>query len=114
MKNENWFSARCLFEYAGTRDKERCATYEERIIVLEASSLDDAIMRAEGEAHEYACEGSGAVYTGFVDVYHLADSKIGDGAEVFSLMRDSALGREEYIDRFFDTGAERAQRAADG
>jgi hypothetical protein len=29
------------------------------------------------------------------------------GAEVFSLMRDSELAPDDYIDRFFDTGQER-------
>ena len=32
---------------------------------------------------------------------------LGDGAEVFSLMRDSDLTPHEYLDHFFDTGDER-------
>jgi hypothetical protein len=32
-----------------------------------------------------------------------------DGAEVFSLMRDSQLAPAEYLDAFFDTGSERQQ-----
>lgn len=39
--------------------------------------------------------------------YHLAvGDAIDDGAEVFSLMRDSTLGHEEYLSRFFATGTE--------
>lgn len=114
MKTSTWFSARCIFEYATDRDGQRHITYEERIIVLRANDLDDAIRRGESEATEYAEEGSGVAYTGFIDVYHLVDSKIEDKTEVFSLMRDSALDREEYIDRFFDTSSELAQRTKDG
>jgi hypothetical protein len=29
-----------------------------------------------------------------------------DGAEIFSLMRDSDLAPEDYLDSFFDTGTE--------
>jgi len=32
------------------------------------------------------------------------------GAEVFSLVRDSELGTDEYLDSFFDTGTERSPR----
>lgn len=31
---------------------------------------------------------------------------VGNGSEVFSLMRDSTLKSEDYISQFFDTGAE--------
>jgi hypothetical protein len=31
----------------------------------------------------------------------------GQGAEIFSLLRDSELEPDEYLDAFFDTGTER-------
>jgi hypothetical protein len=34
-----------------------------------------------------------------------------DGAEVFSLIRDSQLSPDDYLNTFFDTGSERQQRA---
>jgi hypothetical protein len=36
------------------------------------------------------------------------DGEPGKGAEVFSLMRESGLPADEYVGRFFATGAERA------
>lgn len=36
--------------------------------------------------------------------YALSDNPAQDGAEVFSLIRDSNLDAESYIDTFYDTG----------
>ena len=33
-----------------------------------------------------------------------------DGAEVFSLLRDSQLGPDEYLTTYFDTGDEHQQK----
>jgi pentatricopeptide repeat protein len=44
--------------------------------------------------------------SGLAQAYALSDD-LGDGAEVFSLMRDSDLGPDDYLDAFFSTGDER-------
>lgn len=49
-----------------------------------------------------------AEYVGLAQAFHMFDSPV-SGREVFSLMQDSELPPEEYIDRFFDTGRERQQ-----
>ena len=36
-----------------------------------------------------------------------------DGAEIFSLMRDSDLDPEDYLDTFFDTGEEHESHGDD-
>lgn len=76
-----------------------------------ASSADVAIARAEAEAVEYAdsIDGSSDSYLGIAQSYRLPDPPT-DGAEVFSLMRESALEPEEYLDAFFDTGGERQSK----
>lgn len=40
------------------------------------------------------------------DFRQSVQGRVGHGVEVFSLMRDSDLASEDYISRFFDTGAE--------
>ncbi|MGH8891769.1 MAG: hypothetical protein ACRDWY_00435 [Actinomycetes bacterium] len=64
----------------------------------------EAIARAEDEANEYA-ETPGDEYLGFAQAYHLSGSPR-DGAEVFSLIRNSVLG----ADNFFDSGDERERK----
>lgn len=89
-------------------------TYEERITLWRASSADEAIERAEAEAEEYAAgiEETPVTYLGLAQCFHLFDEP-GDGAEIFSLMRDSDLDHDDYIDSFFDTGSERASDVDD-
>ncbi len=80
--------------------------YEERIVLVRASSLDHAIEKAEEEAVSYASD-IDADYIGFAQAFHIYDEIIGEHTEVFSLIRDSPLDNEAYIDRHFDTGTER-------
>ena len=101
--DDRWYAVRTLFQTPGGAD----SAYEERVTLWRTESLDDALARAEAEAMEYA-EFAGAVHlTGFAQAYPLADAPPRDGAEVFSLVRDSALPPNAYVDRFFSTGQER-------
>ena len=104
-----WFSARTIYEH----DKPGDGLFEERIILIRAADFDEAFRRAEEEAKSYA-EAVGGTYSGFASLYELAEEEIGDGAEVFSLMRDSELPAEEYIEHFFATGSERQEEGEEG
>ena len=111
MKVKKWYGARTLYKLSGyTSNSSSKSLYEERIIVLMASSFDDAIMEAEKEANIYANTTSGVIYLEYVSVFELYESKIKNKVEVFSLMRESALTPEKYISNFFDTGDERTKR----
>jgi hypothetical protein len=79
--------------------------YEERVVIVRAADFALAIARAEDEAARYAVDVD-AEYLGLAQAFALVDDP-GDGAEVFSLMRDSDLPPDEYLDAFFDTGDER-------
>jgi hypothetical protein len=94
-----------LFQLEG--DPEN--SYEERITLWQAASSDEAMARAEAEAVEYADFAGATHLADLGQAYHLADAPPRDGAEVFSLIRDSALPPTAYIERFFDTGTERSQ-----
>ena len=80
--------------------------YEERITVWRASSFEQAIERAEREARQYA-QDTECQYLGFAQAYHLSGEQLRSGSEVFSLMRESNLTQAKYLDKHFDTGAER-------
>lgn len=106
-ESSGWVAVRCIFrsELDGT------SQYEERITLWRTTSMDEAIARAEADAHEYVAllstpPADPHEYVGLAQAYLLADTP-GDGAEVFSLIRDSDLTPEDYLDAFFDTGAER-------
>jgi hypothetical protein len=102
----DWHAVRCVFasRWPSAADGN---TYEERITLWRAPTSGRAIERAEAEAAEYAAMIKDApdTFLGFSQSYRLGDVP-GDGAEIFSLMRDSDLAPTTYLNRFFDTGAE--------
>ena len=113
MNNDPWYSAKCIFYHQGLKDESGNPIYEERIVLLRADSFEQAIELAEEDAEQYAADLEDCIYSGFVDVYHLYDGEVGHGSEVYSLMRSSSLGIEDYLSTFYDTGAERSGSTAD-
>jgi len=94
-----WFCARTVFRF-------HAHTYEERLTLWQAQDFDTAIGLAEAEASDYASSLEGCLFTGLVQAFELFEPP-GHGAEVFSLMRDSALSPADYVGAFFATGTER-------
>ncbi|NEC90876.1 hypothetical protein [Streptomyces sp. SID12501] len=100
----SWYGVRCVFRH------RHLEVYEERVTLWVARSLGEAIAQGEAEAAAY-CEDLDAVeYVDFAEAYAMFDSP-GEGAEVFSSMRESGLPPDDYVRRFFATGEERAGRA---
>lgn len=112
-----WFGIRCVFRdppaglWASHDLRSGESAYEERITLWRAASAEEAIERGEAEAREYA-SALEHEYLGLAQSYRLADEP-GDGAEVFSLIRESRLPPGDYLDTFFDTGSE-CQRSVQG
>ena len=106
-----WYAVRCIFR-CGWPSEFAGRAFEERVTLWRADSFDHAIQRAEAEAREYARTifGSPDAYLGLAQAYLLSDEP-GDGAEVFSLVRESKCKPEAYLNRFFDTGQERQRQS---
>ena len=97
METREWYGARSIYEVVGRGSEENgTRLFEERIVLVKASSFDSAIAEAEQEALAYAHKTSGFIYLGYVDVYKLVDEVISNKTEVYSLMRESALSPQEY------------------
>jgi predicted metal-dependent hydrolase len=108
---EPWYAVRCLFRFARAVSPDPAGTYEERITLWRARSFKEAIDRAEVEAAEYASI-TGGDYMDLAQAFHLAvEGSVGEGDEIFSLMRESTLEPSAYIDSYLDTGDERQGRA---
>jgi hypothetical protein len=109
-RDEQWYSVRCLIRFPAS-DAAR-QHYEERITLWRATAFNEAIARAEADVIDYT-DGLSAEYAELAQCFHLAiGGDVGDAAEVFSLTRDSDLDPAEYVDRFFDTGAEHQGRVS--
>ncbi|WP_405887806.1 hypothetical protein OG762_14855 [Streptomyces sp. NBC_01136] len=68
-----------------------------------AGSPDQAIGWAEAEAREYCAALKDSDYTGFAEAFRM-DGVPGEGAEVFSLMRESDLPSGAYMGKFYAPG----------
>lgn len=108
MNPEPWYGVRLVYRLTFSAEP----AYEERILIVRAANSDDAIARAEGISRDNY-ESETTVYTEYAMAFNIIDEdgdSLGDGVEVFSLIRNSELEAAEYLDRFHDTGAECARK----
>jgi hypothetical protein len=106
-----WYGAKCLFLHRDATGLCPGRVYEQRIVLVRASSQEAAIRAAEANAREYA-DDNDAVYLGFVDTFHIFSENLGDGTEVYSLMQTSQLERDEFVSKYFDDGTQHSQATA--
>lgn len=104
------FSVRCIFRWEQKPEQQRQLLYEERITLWRARDLDAAAEMAEQEARQYADDNE-VEYLEHWQAYQLFEEVDAQGVEVFSLLRESDLEPEMYLDAFFDTGLERQRRS---
>ena len=97
-----WFGVRSFVRHGGS-------IFEERVVVVEAGDEEGAFVLAEQELGEYCAALEDCEPLGLLQSYRLEAGPIASGTEVYSLMRDSPLAPDEYLDRFFDTGTEHSR-----
>ena len=87
-------------------DQQKAHLYEERVTLWSADTFESAIELAEQEANDYAAEAGERL--DLLQAFHLFDEVYLplQGLEVFSLLRESDLSADAYIDAFFATGEE--------
>ena len=105
----SWHSVKCVFRHEDLPQQEGQVVYEERIVLLRAHDLNEAIALGEAEAEVYSNQLDGVRYTGFISAFHLLDTESTTGVEVYSLMRVSPLDTDAFLDRYYDDGTERTQ-----
>ncbi len=102
------YTVRSIIRWAPRQDQQKQYLYEERITAWNAISLDEALELAEAEAKTYAMD-KGFVALDLFQGYWLFDEVgiLPQGSEIFSLIRESNLDADPYLDAIFDTGTER-------
>ena len=99
---KKWFTVKGLFRWYFKNGGET-SQFEERIILVQATSFDDALDKAEIEAIEY-CEDDPKANFRIESLckfsaYELMD-EIDSGIEVFSKRIDSSLDSTSYLKQF--------------
>ena len=103
METPKWYGVRTIYEHEN-RARGRNRLYEERIVLIQANSHEEALAKAETEAGSYGTDGARDL--GHTISFELFDAPR-EGVEVFCLMRQSRLEPKRYIEKFFETGRER-------
>ena len=110
-ESEPWFGVRLLNRHTRAAGQ----TFEERILIIRSQTAEDAIESAESiSIQEYEDETTERLgYAMSFNIFDCNGPSLPHGTEVFSLMRESDLTPDEYLDRFYDSGAERTQHIDD-
>jgi hypothetical protein len=100
----NWYAVRTVLAQVGTAllDGEPAWTYKERITLWAATSVEHAVALAEAEAVRYGSEVD-ATYLGEADAVQLTTGPT-SGSEVFSSLRTSLLGPNDYLRQVYGAG----------
>lgn len=103
---EPWYAIRVVISHPSRVKAGDGNLYEERVTIWRTGSLAKAYELAEEEARVYA-EEAGAVFVCCTDSFHLFDEKVGEGSEVWSMMRGSHLDARTYVNTFTCTERDR-------
>lgn len=121
----NWYGVKTLYRWEATGDPvkidggydEEATVLEERVVLIKAVSIDDAIEKAESEANVFSDQNYKNFYgqtvrtryLGCCDAYDIGEDFIENGVEVFSsresvrtsipdsVLIDSRFGKEEPV-----------------
>ena len=105
MTKKQYFAAKSIYRHHQLDPiGEKKYVYEERVVLIQANDIDQAILKAEKEAKEYS--DSGTEYLKYVTVFNLFEYILRNGSELYSEMRSSDLEPGKYIDEFYQTGFE--------
>ena len=105
MVEKPWFAAKSLHLHKGLEGDRGGACYEERIVLLRAATVDEAMRRAEREARSYARGQKAVEFLGYLAVFALSGDALEDGLEVYSILRSVALSKRDFIRRYYDDGS---------
>jgi hypothetical protein len=103
---------RCIFKCPEASFNTLAHLYQERITVWKAEDADEAIDKAIEAAEAYADEND-FTYTGLAQSFGMFTVIDVSGIEVFSLLRESNLEFELYLETFFSNGDERQKTDKD-
>ncbi len=102
-----WYSAKTVYRHRLVQEGVTKKVFEERVVLFHAANFEDAIAKAEIEAKRYCSAVENVVSLDFASVYYFPEETVGNGSEIYSLMRDSNLSDMEYLSRFHEDGHER-------
>jgi len=101
---ERWFSVKGLFRWY-FKESGETSNYEERVVLIRAVDLDDALDKAEIEAKEYCTEDPEANFLieslNKYSAHDILEEKLIHGTEVFSSRVETDSSPDEFIKKYY-------------
>ena len=105
-----WFGVKTLYSFKQSDKDLPDRIYEERIVLFNADSFDEAIRFAEEEASSFVARDQRYEFLNYADAYMMPEASPSAGTEIYSKMFRSELNEKDYIDLFYDRGKSREMR----
>ena len=102
-KNQ-WFAAKGLCRWYFKKSGET-ACIEERLVLVKAGNIDDALSKAESEICAYTSQDHSTANfqieaVDWLDVYSIGETPV-EGVEVYSRLIDTSLSADAYLRRYY-------------
>lgn len=94
-QTEPWYGVKLIFH-------EPSRHFEERVIVVNATSFDDAEEKAIKEAIAYTEGLDNLQFIAVIDVFHMYSKALGDSAEIYSNITETKLDPDTYLQRRYE------------
>jgi hypothetical protein len=113
MSKEEWYTAKGIFLHDSKYENAK-PKYEERVVLLKATSEKDALKQAKKDAKACVKGLDGVHLIQIVDVWRPYDQgKLKPGAELFVSMVVSEMEPDEYIKTFYADAPEDCETLGD-
>lgn len=100
----HWFAVKGLYRWYDSKTSQTL-NIEERIVLLRATGLDEAIAFAEREAVIYCEADSSANFgietVGWWNAYKIGEEKLLDGVEIYSRSAVTSLSGRAFVRRYY-------------
>lgn len=102
MAHQSWYGVRSIFRSDRAEDGKPCRTFEERVVLFQAASFEDALAKGEADSEHYAADWPHPKVLDHVVAFHIHDEELREGDEVWSCIRGLVITDEEFIRRFYE------------
>lgn len=102
--SKEWYGVKGLFRWY-FKDSGKTSCIEERVVLFQATSFDQALDMAEKEATNYCQNDPEANFSieslGWWNVYWIGEEMPVTGVEVYARLSDTSLSGDSFIRRYY-------------
>lgn len=101
MSKAQWYSVRSVFRFDKGEEGKPGTMFEERVVILRASSDEEALQKGRDNAHRYAASDPNPKMLDHVVAFALWEAALKEGEEVWSCLRELKMSDAEFLDHVY-------------